>query len=86
MMTLILVFVITLNALTVLLMIKLSELGGRLASIQNNLGIVSTKVDAVLAGQADPQLPADAEAAVIGIETAVADLNAKLPEPTPPVV
>ena len=85
-MTLILIFVITINALLILVMLKVSELLGRFSALQNNVGVIATKVDAILAGQADPVVPADAEAALIAVEGAVAALDAKLPAPTPPVV
>ena len=67
-------------------MIKLSELNGEFLSLRTTASDINTKVDALLAGNTDPAIPATAEETLAGLRLDLTAINAKLPAPPPPVV
>lgn len=83
---LIIAILIANSVLLTLVMLKLSELNGELLSLRTTASSINTKVDALLAGQGDPAIPAAAEETLVGLKADLAAIDAKLPAPTPPVV
>lgn len=76
-----LVILVTFN---IFIMIKVSELAGRFAAIQSTIGSIATKVDALIAAQGDPAIPADAEATLVSVEGALTSLESRIPPPPTP--
>lgn len=79
----ILAILIVIVGLLIIVMIKLSELNGRLVSLETTTDSINTKVDALLASTGDPAIPADAEATIVRLDSKLAAIDAKLPTPAP---